>query len=427
MNVPFDKTKLKQLDEYGDIIGKTKPPKPRKALPLDVCVPIPLRDLDMNVGPRQWVYGTSLITGMLSILGGVGGVGKTSYAIKVMLSIVIGRPLLALERDDPAHVVHKTGNVWYYSLEDPMDELIRRVSAELIDCNLMPRQVWDKVFLQSGRDAPLIVARGEDGKVIREDVTPIVEYLTANNIKVAAIDPFANCFEGADAENQSGVMKVILDQWRIIAHRANCAVWLIHHFRKGGLSGDADAFRGSSTIQNAARIMETLTVMTEKQAEKLGIPYKERRHYVLRENAKMNLVASPEEGEWYRFDGVPLGNRTDEYPKGDVIGVLRRWQPREVVMTWQQAESILNIIEQGDPDGMYYTSAVQGDYSAVSVISGVTGFTTEQAKAVVKEWLGMGLLTKGTYRSPKNRHMKERLLVDRYLRDALVRDLEERE
>ena len=375
----------------------------------------------MMIAPRQWVYGTSLLRGMLTVFGGQGGVGKTSYVLKVFMSVALGRSLLTRGSDEAEHVIYEPqGQVWYYSLEDPMDELVRRVNAEMIHHDINPRQIWDRLFLQSGRNAPLVVARIVDGEIKRMDITSIVRFLINNDIVAMGVDPFANSFEGADAENGSDFMKIVLDQWRIIAHEANCAVWLIHHFRKGGLAGDADSFRGSSTIQNAARVMETLTTMTKEQAEDLGVPFEERRSYVRLENAKVNLSPAPAEGQWFKFVGVPLGNTTAKYPKGDVVGVLTRWSFQEKVLTWQEADTILNRIEQGDPNGMFFTAARQGEYWAGSVIMAVAGYTEAQATKTLKEWTNSGLLTRGTYTSPKTSKHAMKLEVNADLRNALI-------
>ena len=159
---------------------------------------------------------------MLSILGGIGGVGKTSYVIKVGLSIALGRSLFATEPDEPEHIFYEPkGKVWIYSLEDPQDMLVRKVIAELIQHNINPRGVWERIALRSGQRRAAVVAYVAGGKIIRQDIEPIVRFLVENDITVASIDPFANSFEGADAENSNDFMKVVLDQWRIIAHKAN--------------------------------------------------------------------------------------------------------------------------------------------------------------------------------------------------------------
>lgn len=396
--------------------------------PLEYCCPIPLKELNMDVGPREWVYGTSLVRGMLSLLGGPGGVGKSKYVIKVFLSIALNRPLLALGQDgpEPEHTIYEPcGNVWYYSLEDSMDELLRNVKAEVLHHGINPRTIADRLFLQSGRDHPLIVARMVNGEVKRCDVKPIIRHIIENNIVALGVDPFANSFEGGDGtESGSDAMKIILDQWRIIAHEANVPVWLIHHFRKGGTAGDADSFRGSSLIQNAARVMETLTTMTKDQAEALGIAERDRSRFARLENAKVNLTAAPADGQWFRLLGVPLGNRTEKYPKGDVVGVLSRWKAVEKPMSWQQVETILNRIEQGDANGYFFSSAPQNSYWAGDLIMTIGGRTKAEASPLLRKWLNSGVLSMGSYKSPKTGKAVEKLLVNSDARARLMAEMQ---
>jgi AAA domain/RepB DNA-primase from phage plasmid/Primase C terminal 2 (PriCT-2) len=284
-----------------------------------------LRDVSLEVEPRQWVYGTSLIRGMLSVLGGSGGEGKSAYSMTVLVSIATGRPLLAAAKDDPAHHIYEPrGTVMYYSLEDPMSDLIRQVKGIMQHHNINSRSISTNLILQSGRNLPLVVAKQDErGKLIRCDIQPIVDYLVANNVVALTVDPYANSFDGGDgAESGSDTMKIICDQWRQVAHKANCAIWLIHHFRKGGAAGEADAFRGSTTLQNAARIMETLTTMTRDEAKALSVDETERRRFKRLENAKANLGPASE-GRWYRFNAdVSLGIRWCVDPLDAITGSL---------------------------------------------------------------------------------------------------------
>lgn len=377
--------------------------------PLRQCHPQFLREIGLDVDPVEWVYGGSLIRGMLSIFGGIGGVGKTSRVMKVLLSIAIGRSLLALDRDEPAHTIYEPkAKVWYYSLEDPLDMLQRKVKAELIHHNINPRMVWDNIALRSGRDAPLIVAKVNETGIVRCDIQPIVDFIIEHGIVVMGVDPFANSFEGPGAEDKADYQKIVLDQWRIIAHKANCAIWLIHHFKKGGLAGDADAFRGSSAMQNAARVMETMATMTQDEADLLGIHKNERRQYVRLDNAKVNLSAAPTDCEWYRFVGVPLGNRTEKYPKGDIVGVLTRWKPTITLLTLTQARRFFDVIDQGEPlhndpsKKFYFTNAPQGAYWAGTVLMNLAQFTRERAIQQIKDWISSGVLTEDKYRHPEH-------------------------
>ena len=163
--------------------------------------------------------------------------------------------------------------------------------------------------------------------------------------------------------------------------------------------------------------------MTKEQATELGVPESDRRQYVRLENAKVNLSAAPADGQWFRFTGIPLGNRTEKYPQGDVIGVLRRWKPTEKVMTWQQAETILNRFEQGDPNGMFFSDAKQGAYWAGTVIMAVAGFTEGAAKKRLKEWMDIGLLTPDKYKHPEHGKPAKKLVVNQLQRTALINRL----
>jgi hypothetical protein len=124
--------------------------------------------------PREWVYGHYLIARFLSVLGAPGGTGKTAYAMVVGLSIATNRPLLG-------ETVHKAGPVWIYNLEDPRDEVLRRVQAACIEHSINPADLEGRLFLDSGRDRPLVVAeRTREGTIIALPVVePLIEELKA--------------------------------------------------------------------------------------------------------------------------------------------------------------------------------------------------------------------------------------------------------
>lgn len=106
-----------------------------------------------------------------------------------------------------------------------------------------------------------------------------------------------------------------------------------------------------------------------------------------------------------------------------MIGVLRRWKPTEKVMTWQQAETILNRFEQGDPNGMFFTDAKQGAYWAGTVIMAVASFAEGAAAKRLKEWMDIGLLTPDTYKHPQHGKKVKKLVVSPLQRTALIERL----
>ena len=151
-----------------------------------------LRDVSLEVEPRQWVYGTSLIRGMLSVPGGSGGEGKSAYSMTVLVSIATGRPLLAAAKDDPAHRIYEPrGTVMYLQPRRPdvrFDPAGQRHHATpqhqlALDLDWPHLAIGTYTF-------PLVVAKQDErGKLIRCDIQPIVDYLVANNVVALTVDP----------------------------------------------------------------------------------------------------------------------------------------------------------------------------------------------------------------------------------------------
>ena len=217
-------------------------------------VATPLDENKLNtVPPRRWLYGYELMIGNVSVLGGPGGVGKSAFCIAVALSLASGRSLLSPDDEDlPQHRVHHRCPVWIYNLEDPADELLRRLRATMQHHGLTVADLGGRIFLDSGRDRELVVVRAVNGSVIAEpDIEAVTAEIRRNGIKLMIVDPFSYCHE-VD-ENSNAQLKAVVKVWAQVASDADCCIWLVHHFRKGGQSGDGEAFRGAVTLQGAAR------------------------------------------------------------------------------------------------------------------------------------------------------------------------------
>ncbi|MFN7305029.1 MAG: AAA family ATPase, partial [Acetobacteraceae bacterium] len=230
--------------------------------------------------PREWVYGHFLIRRFVSVLGAPGGTGKTAYAIAVGLAVALGRPLV----EEP---VHSQGAVWIYNLEDPREELLRRVQAALIAHGIRPATMTGRLYLDSGRDQPLILAvRLPDGSTV---ATPIADALIAElirrEVRLLIVDPFVKSHRLEENRNEQVDFAATL--WSRVADAAGCAILLVHHFRKGGVAGDADAFRGASALVDAARAAVALRSMDDGEAKRFGIAEEERWFYVRADNAKL--------------------------------------------------------------------------------------------------------------------------------------------
>lgn len=393
--------------EYGQVVylnGHTDPEKP--ALPIGAS-PLSTRDLT-QIPPRRWLYGYELIRGFVTILASPGGLGKTAYTIPVGLSVARKQSFLCDNPDKPPkHArVHVGGPVWFWNLEDPMEEMDRRIQAALIHNALEFHEVSDKVYVDSGRDRPLCVAKRDryGNLVVTPDIDGLVAELKLRGIVLLIIDPFVQSHQAE--ENDNNEMATVIGAWSQVAHRADCAVWLVHHFRKGGAGGDPDSIRGAVAIIGAVRSAWTISAMSSEEANKLGIPENERRYYFRHDNAKQNMAPPVANANWFRLVSVPLHNQTEEYPEGDHIQAVECWTPPSPWdgIAWDSVQRILELIDAGPTPGEFYALHRQSkDRWAGHVIVKETGKTEGQASTILKTWKDTGVLEDGQYSSPRQK------------------------
>jgi len=269
--------------------------------------------------PREWAFGRFLMTGQVSVLAGPPGVSKSTFAIQTSVAFATHRPFAGM---DPA----STGPAWVFNNEDDCAELNRRVLAACKIAEIDPRDLNGRLYLNSGADTPLLVAREDRASrtIVREPhVDALVAEIQRLGVKLLVIDPFAETFEAN--ENDNGHMKRVAALYREVAQRGGCAVLLVHHTPKSAdgdhSAGDQSAVRGASSITGVARIVTTLFPMTKKDAEDLSIPLCERHLYVRLDDAKANFSLISDRATWLRKKGQNIGNGSGLTPS-DVVGVL---------------------------------------------------------------------------------------------------------
>lgn len=363
--------------ELSPLQKKLVPPEPPKTFPATPFDAAEITDL----APRQWVYGHFLIERFLSVLGAPGGTGKTAYAITVALAVALDQPFLG-------ETVHKAGNVWIYNLEDPRDEILRRVYAACLQNKIDPRALHGKLYLDSGRDRQLVVAhRDKEGRVVALPVVePLIEELKKRKIRLLTVDPFVKSHQLEENRNEQIDFAATL--WNQVAERANCAIQLVHHFRKGAIPGEADAFRGASALIDAARSAVALSVMSEKEADRLGVDNDKRRFHIRADNAKLNLAPPPSEAVWLRLENVDL-------PNGDKVQAVARWEPPTPWgdMPMSLIVQVLDVIAAGRPNGDLWSPRKEAkDGWAGSVLVDKAAVTEGQAAEILRQWTDNKLL-----------------------------------
>jgi hypothetical protein len=300
--------------------AETASPNPTASnRPLIVATPFILPD-PASIPRRQFLYDRHLIRKYISATVAPGGVGKTSLLTATTLALSTGRQLLGKWVSGPLRA-------WYWNGEDPREEMERRFAAACLHYGIGSGDVADRMFLDSGRETPIKVARLERGeiKVAVPTVDALEATISSNCIDVLIIDPFVETH--GVAENDNPAINAVARQFAHIADATGCAVELVHHVRKG-LSGQSTEFsiedaRGAGSLIAAVRHGQVINRMTKEQAQQLDID--NAGLYFSVTAGKANLVPPVEAADWYQLVDVALPNGHLGGP-GDQVGVVVPWK-----------------------------------------------------------------------------------------------------
>jgi hypothetical protein len=273
-----------------------------------------------TIPPRKWLYDKHFARGYVSVDISPGGVGKTSLLLVEAIAMASGRNLIGAAPPRPS-------TVWYINLEDPLEEIERRIAAILLHYQIKPEEIEARLYINSGRDTPLVIAakHGDKIVVVRPVVDAMSHELRKRQVDVLLIDPFVNCH--AVPENDNGSINMVAKTWVRLAEECTCAIGLIHHVRKPS-SGQAeftvDDARGGGALIGAMRSARVLNVMSKDDAAKAGIEEKDRRAFFRVDDGKANMKPPIDRAEWRKLVSVGLGNGTQDEPE-DWVGVVTAW------------------------------------------------------------------------------------------------------
>jgi len=265
------------------------------------------------IPPRDFLFGSHFIRQFVSGTAAPGGTGKSFLIQAEALSMVSGVSFLGINSD------YANLRVWYWNLEDPADEIERRFAAAAQHHAIAPEACGDRLFVNSGRDTPLVLAtKVREQLVIAEPVvSDLITEIRAKHIDVIIIDPFISSH--AVPENDNSAIDAVVKLWGRVAGEGNCAVELVHHTKKmGGESMSDESFRGAKSLVDGLRSARVLHPMTEKDSVNLAVGDERRRFfYVMAE--KQNLAPPADKRDWFRLESVNLAN-------GDNVASVEPWQ-----------------------------------------------------------------------------------------------------
>jgi hypothetical protein len=338
-----------------------------------------------NIPLREWLYGRLLVRRFLTVTIAPGGVGKSSLIAGEALAMASGRDLLGVQ---PMRRLR----VWLWNLEDPQEETTRKVQAAAKHFHLAADDVVERLFVNSGRDHALVIAKENRGGAIvfRPVIDNLVQQIKEHAIDVVIIDPFVSCHEVF--ENDNSAIDMIAKEWSRVAELANCAIHLLHHTRKApaGTEVTTDSSRGAKALTDAARVARALNQMSEEEGAKAGV--ENHRLFFRAFNDKANLAPPVTVSEWFRLASVWLDNGPDG---GDSVGVVTHWEYPDPMsgITGIDFVKVALVIRSGD-----WRKDVRSSFWVGKAVAKALGLDVEDkaAKAkivgLIKAWLAAGSL-----------------------------------
>lgn len=278
-----------------------------------------------NIPHRRTLYGHDLIRGEITVLGSPGGAGKSSLAIGMGVCISTTKELLG-EKIYGAELRAVLVNA-----EDSTDEIRRRVLAFCMAHNVFERELT-RLYV-AGADNPgvrgLSLLRANERGVSELDpsgVAAIEALLEEFDPDLVVLDPLiALCSNGNVNDNSS--MALVMRELKRLAIKFDCAILVVHHTRKGGEAGTAEAISGAASIVNLSRRSIMPVGVTAGEADKLGVTSEERWRYLKLVDAKTNLAPRGGDLPIYRLHSIGLQNAEPPiYPFGDNVQAVVRVQ-----------------------------------------------------------------------------------------------------
>lgn len=274
-----------------------------------------------DIPPRRWLYDKRLVSGYVALTVSPGGLGKSTLVICEALAMASGKALLGKRPSRPL-------TVWIFNGEDDALELERRVTACAEHYGLTAEAVGNRLFVDSGRDGPLVLAtQGRDGPFLHESrAEALIAELKRREVDVLIVDPFVTTH--SVSENDNTAINAVVGLWREIADRSGAAVEIVHHAQKAAIQNGGDLgiaqSRGASALIDGVRSARFLVPMTQDEAERAGLD--SHAGFFRVEQGKANLAPRSGKATWLRLVSFALNNGSGLYPDGDYVGVPELWE-----------------------------------------------------------------------------------------------------
>jgi hypothetical protein len=279
-------------------------------------------DLPLIPPKRQFLHGTDLVRGAVSMLVAPGGRGKSSWIIGLGLACASGRSLLE------AHVFGPPLSVLLINAEDSTSEISLRVRAAMQHHGLTDRDL-PKFYVAGADQLSISLLRAQGGAPILNPLgwNALIAELDRIQPDVLILDPLVSVMGGVSTNDNAGAA-LLMGRLVTLAAERRMGIMVAHHAAKGRDPTSAESAMGAASFVNLARNALAIEPLAESEAGKLGLPPWEARSVFRVVGTKQNLSPPTETDRWFRIASVEMKNADPPvYPTGDRVGVVEIFEP----------------------------------------------------------------------------------------------------
>lgn len=355
---------------------------------------------------RPWLVNYFNQRGYLTGVIGAPGVSKTMFLIALGMHLASGRNYggLTVAGSKPLRVLIVLAE------EDPL-EINLRMAAAAEHFGIRPDAMADRIAVMPMEGARRFNIGRSNGRVFEYDqdnVEFIGKMLDRHQVDMVLADPLGKLHDGE--ENDNVQMKQIARRLTQIAQEKQIGMVLAHHTPKlqgGEIAGNMWAARGASAIAAEFKVMNTLSTMTDEDADHVGVDRAERKRYCRRDDAKANNSLESSDVNWYERKSIILAN-------GENVGVLvpKFFENVALKITPEIRNGFIGLVKQRLEDGDPIKVGTNHRNSGMVLMQYATGHDIEISDRaccrLVREWVEKGFLITEHFRFDRN---TERLVL----------------
>jgi len=202
-------------------------------------------DAELDRKYESWILEPLIPFKAITILDGLGGSGKSWFALDLLYTISLGFDYLG------KYPVKRSGTVLYVTAEEIPEEFVRRVDLVTASYGDNENFYWIST-LHEGFSYGAALLQKVAWSITKTETARVLEYFISEIKPVLVVlDSMVN-FYGLN-ENDSSEASMFYEMLKDWIKTYNCSFLLLHHQNKESMKAEEGVFRGSIVFREQAR------------------------------------------------------------------------------------------------------------------------------------------------------------------------------